>query len=71
MSLLRIDEVVVCPWALREGILLRRLESATGWQTQGTTLPVLPPRPAVPPTQTADAAVVPIDRARSGPAGWH
>ena len=66
MSLLRVDEVVVCPWALREGILLRRLESATGWQTQATVLPVLPPSPAVPPTPAADASVVPIDRARPG-----
>jgi exopolyphosphatase/guanosine-5'-triphosphate,3'-diphosphate pyrophosphatase len=71
MSLLHVSEVVVCPWALREGILLRRLESATGWQTHATTLPVLAPGPAVPPTQAADAAVVPIDRARSGAAGRH
>ncbi|HMD11912.1 MAG TPA: Ppx/GppA family phosphatase, partial [Marmoricola sp.] len=26
MSLLDVDEVQVCPWALREGIILRRLD---------------------------------------------
>jgi exopolyphosphatase / guanosine-5'-triphosphate,3'-diphosphate pyrophosphatase len=68
MSLLRVSEVTVCPWALREGILLRRLESATGWHTEDTALPLLRPSPAIRPTQAATAAVVPIARARSNPA---
>jgi len=51
MSLLGVSEVVVCPWALREGILLRRLESATGWHTEDTALPVLRPSPVIRPTR--------------------
>jgi exopolyphosphatase/guanosine-5'-triphosphate,3'-diphosphate pyrophosphatase len=69
MSLLHIDHVTVCPWALREGILLRRLESAAGWQNQAAPLPVPPPRPAVPPADPVIAAVLPMDRARSGGGG--
>ena len=26
MDLLELDELVICPWALREGIILRRLD---------------------------------------------
>jgi exopolyphosphatase/guanosine-5'-triphosphate,3'-diphosphate pyrophosphatase len=40
MSALRLDAVTVCPWALREGILLRRLESPTGWDGRVVRLPV-------------------------------
>ena len=29
-SLLEVDEVQVCPWALREGIILRRLDWMRG-----------------------------------------
>jgi exopolyphosphatase/guanosine-5'-triphosphate,3'-diphosphate pyrophosphatase len=35
MTRLRVDAVTICPWALREGILLRRLESGAGWQDHG------------------------------------
>jgi hypothetical protein len=60
---------MVCPWALREGILLRRLESATGWHTEDTAFPVLRPSPAIPGRpRRQNAAVVPIARARSNPA---
>jgi exopolyphosphatase/guanosine-5'-triphosphate,3'-diphosphate pyrophosphatase len=65
MTRLRIDEVTICPWALREGILLRRLESAAGWQDHGVPLPVAVPRPAVPPAGADVAAVVPLTQARS------
>ena len=65
MTRLRIDEVTICPWALREGILLRRLESAAGWQDHGVPLPVAVPRPAVPPAELGSAAVVPLAQARS------
>ena len=30
MDLLDLDEVQVCPWALREGIILRRLDWMRG-----------------------------------------
>ena len=69
MSLLRVDTVTVCPWALREGILLRRLESAEGWHHYATPLPVPPPRPAEAPAEPAKAAVLSIDLARTGRAG--
>jgi exopolyphosphatase/guanosine-5'-triphosphate,3'-diphosphate pyrophosphatase len=66
MTRLRIDEVTICAWALREGILLRRLESAAGWQDHGVPLPVAVPRPAVPPAELGStAAVVPLTQARS------
>jgi exopolyphosphatase/guanosine-5'-triphosphate,3'-diphosphate pyrophosphatase len=64
MSLLGVQEVTVCPWALREGILVRRLESATGWQNQAGPLPVARPRPPVPPIEPELAAVLPMDRTR-------
>jgi exopolyphosphatase / guanosine-5'-triphosphate,3'-diphosphate pyrophosphatase len=66
MSLLHVDQVTVCPWALREGILLRRLESAAGWQNQAAPLPVASPLSAVASAEPAGAAVLPLDRARSG-----
>jgi exopolyphosphatase / guanosine-5'-triphosphate,3'-diphosphate pyrophosphatase len=46
MTALRVDEVTVSPWGLREGILVRRLESAAGWADRAVTLP--------------DAAVIPL-----------
>jgi exopolyphosphatase/guanosine-5'-triphosphate,3'-diphosphate pyrophosphatase len=30
MDLLEVSELEVCPWALREGVILRRLDSLTG-----------------------------------------
>jgi exopolyphosphatase/guanosine-5'-triphosphate,3'-diphosphate pyrophosphatase len=30
MSLLDVEEVQICPWALREGIILRRLDWMRG-----------------------------------------
>jgi exopolyphosphatase/guanosine-5'-triphosphate,3'-diphosphate pyrophosphatase len=70
MSMLRLDSVTICPWALREGILLRRLESAAGWQEHMSRLPVRMPRPAVPPRDALapaepDATVLPLDLARA------
>jgi exopolyphosphatase/guanosine-5'-triphosphate,3'-diphosphate pyrophosphatase len=66
MSLLRVDSVAICPWALREGILLRRLESAAGWREHVARLPVRIPRPAVPPPDPQpDATVLPLDLARA------
>jgi exopolyphosphatase / guanosine-5'-triphosphate,3'-diphosphate pyrophosphatase len=56
MSALDIDSVEVCPWALREGILLRHLEEAT-------RLPTLPLQPL---TRNGDANVrlLPTERHR-------
>jgi exopolyphosphatase/guanosine-5'-triphosphate,3'-diphosphate pyrophosphatase len=36
MDLLELDELQICPWALREGVILRRIDQlgvaeATGW----------------------------------------
>jgi exopolyphosphatase/guanosine-5'-triphosphate,3'-diphosphate pyrophosphatase len=59
MDLLGVREVTICPWALREGILLRRLESASWWRERSLELGVTIPRPAAP---LAD--VVPIEAAR-------
>ena len=30
MDLLDVDEFVLCPWALREGVILNRLDQLTG-----------------------------------------
>jgi hypothetical protein len=60
-----VNEVTVCPWALHQGILLRRLESRADWQHQAGRLPIPPPRPAVPTAEPAAGAVVPIARLRS------
>jgi len=60
-----VDTVTVCPWALREGILLRRLESAEGWHHYATPLPVPPPRSAEAPAEPTKAAVLSIDLARA------
>jgi exopolyphosphatase/guanosine-5'-triphosphate,3'-diphosphate pyrophosphatase len=49
MDLLGLRQVVVCPWALREGILLRRLENATWWRERSIELGSFrPPLTAVP-----------------------
>jgi exopolyphosphatase/guanosine-5'-triphosphate,3'-diphosphate pyrophosphatase len=66
MTLFGIDEVVICPWALREGILLRRLEHAAWWDQHKTRLDVpdlTPAEPGVPAEAAAD--VVPLKQARS------
>jgi exopolyphosphatase / guanosine-5'-triphosphate,3'-diphosphate pyrophosphatase len=63
MSRFGLDEVTLCPWALREGLLLRRVENAAAWTDRALTLGVRPPRPAVPPG--GYAAVVDLDRARA------
>ncbi|WP_242625135.1 Ppx/GppA family phosphatase [Krasilnikovia cinnamomea] len=60
MSLLRIDAVAVCPWALREGILLRRLESRSRWHNPAGPLPWPAPRRPSSPTDPAVAAVLPM-----------
>lgn len=68
MDLFGLREVTVCPWALREGILLHRLESTDWWRERSLALGVRPPRPAAPdvappapPHPLAD--VVPIEAA--------
>ncbi len=35
MKLMGIRELTVCPWAIREGILLRRIEGDAGWSATG------------------------------------
>jgi exopolyphosphatase / guanosine-5'-triphosphate,3'-diphosphate pyrophosphatase len=67
MSLLQIDAVTVCPWALREGVLLRRLESSPDRHTVAEPLPFASRRTVVPPPdEVAGAVVLQIDRPRSG-----
>ncbi|QNS07659.1 Ppx/GppA phosphatase family protein [Streptomyces xanthii] len=41
MKLMDVRELTLCPWAIREGILLRRIEGDTAWWN-GLTDPVLP-----------------------------
>lgn len=70
-----VDRVTVCPWASREGILIRRLESPDGWRDRGADLALPPPRAAVPvpapvpvPSQREagdGATVVPLSRKRA------
>jgi exopolyphosphatase / guanosine-5'-triphosphate,3'-diphosphate pyrophosphatase len=66
MDLFGLRQVTICPWALREGILLRRLDSADWWRERSLNLGVRPPRraapEAAPPAALAD--VVPIEAAR-------
>ncbi|GAB7044379.1 MULTISPECIES: Ppx/GppA family phosphatase [Catenuloplanes] len=38
LDMFGLDEVTICPWALREGILLRRVESAGSWAGRALTL---------------------------------
>jgi exopolyphosphatase / guanosine-5'-triphosphate,3'-diphosphate pyrophosphatase len=64
MTLFGLDGVTICPWALREGILLRRLEQATWWADHATQLDVPDLRPAAPQSH-ADADVVSLDQART------
>ncbi|MFC0528785.1 Ppx/GppA phosphatase family protein [Phytohabitans kaempferiae] len=59
MDLFDLRRVMVCPWALREGILLRRLESAVWWRERSVDLGTLRPVP-----MPARTAVVPIGTAR-------
>jgi exopolyphosphatase/guanosine-5'-triphosphate,3'-diphosphate pyrophosphatase len=66
MTLFGLDDVAVCPWALREGILLRRLEQAAWWSQRTTSLDVPNLRPAVPADHDGAAAdVVSLEKARS------
>jgi hypothetical protein len=52
--------------ALREGILLRRLEQAAWWDQHTTPLDVPGLRPAVPPDHSGTGAdVVPLNQAKS------
>ncbi|MCF3123462.1 Ppx/GppA family phosphatase [Streptomyces arenae] len=34
MKLMDLDMVTICPWAIREGVLLRRVEDGPGWWTE-------------------------------------
>ncbi len=34
MELLNVPELTLCPWALREGVILRRLDTINGWETE-------------------------------------
>jgi exopolyphosphatase/pppGpp-phosphohydrolase len=36
MKLIGVKTLLICPWALREGILLRYLEDGTGGPTEGS-----------------------------------
>ncbi|GLY63764.1 Ppx/GppA phosphatase family protein [Amycolatopsis taiwanensis] len=37
MRALSLEELEICPWALREGVILRRLDHANGWGETGPT----------------------------------
>lgn len=54
MDMFGLDEVSLCPWALREGILLRRVESAQSWADRALTL------------SPGDADVIQLSAARKG-----
>ena len=43
MKLMGIRELTVCPWAIREGILLRRIEGDTGWGVSQEPARAVPP----------------------------
>ncbi|MEV1022062.1 Ppx/GppA family phosphatase [Streptomyces sp. NPDC050264] len=45
MKLMNIRELTICPWAIREGILLRRIEGDIAWWS-GEPTTVAPPQPA-------------------------
>lgn len=61
MTALDITSVEICPWALREGILLRHLENVTD-------LPALPLQPL---TRSVDATVYPLPApVTAGPRGY-
>ncbi|MFJ8822517.1 Ppx/GppA family phosphatase [Streptomyces sp. NPDC102467] len=45
MKLMNLSELTICPWAIREGILLRRIEGDTDWWA-GETATLTPPQPA-------------------------
>ncbi|GLH99440.1 Ppx/GppA phosphatase family protein [Phytohabitans aurantiacus] len=64
MTAFGLGEVTICPWALREGILLRRLEHAAWWEDHTTRLDVPDVRPPAPDLQ-AVADVVPLERVRA------
>ncbi|MEO8750952.1 MAG: Ppx/GppA phosphatase family protein [Allobranchiibius sp.] len=34
MELLNVSQLTLCPWALREGVILRRLDTINGWDTE-------------------------------------
>ncbi|MEJ3750004.1 Ppx/GppA family phosphatase [Actinomycetes bacterium KLBMP 9797] len=63
MSMFGLREVTVCPWALREGILLRRVETPDGWGERALRFGVRAPRPAVPPDDYADVVQLPVSSA--------
>ncbi|MEH1128543.1 Ppx/GppA phosphatase family protein [Micromonospora sp. CPCC 206061] len=66
MAMLGLREVQVCPWALREGVLLRRVESTDAWTDRALRLGVHPPRPAAPsPPPSGRAALHLVDQGQT------
>ncbi|WP_327582076.1 Ppx/GppA family phosphatase [Nonomuraea sp. NBC_00507] len=45
MDLFEVDRLEVCPWALREGVILRRLDLLPGRHDQSTAAPKKPEKP--------------------------
>ncbi|MCW6006455.1 Ppx/GppA family phosphatase [Micromonospora sp. CPCC 205371] len=64
MTAFGLDEVTLCPWALREGILLRSPDPGAWWADHPPRLAVPDIRPPAPDVG-ADADVVPLGRART------
>lgn len=72
MKLMDLRVVTVCPWAIREGVLLRYVEDGAGWWTDVTQAPQSAPEPsgdlrAVTPDRAPGPAPVPdVPLQRSG-----
>ncbi|MEU6549453.1 Ppx/GppA family phosphatase [Streptomyces sp. NPDC046915] len=56
MKLTGIGSVALCPWAIREGILLRRIEDGPAWWAETTRRSEEPPPPDPVPLRVAGAA---------------
>ncbi|OIJ68892.1 hypothetical protein [Streptomyces mangrovisoli] len=56
MKLTGLETVIICPWAIREGILLRHIEDGPSWWTRNTGADLGPSAPEPVPLRLAAAA---------------
>ncbi|MGP4092380.1 Ppx/GppA phosphatase family protein [Streptomyces sp. KR55] len=56
MKLSGLKTVTICPWAIREGVLLRHIEDGSGWWAEVCRLSEEPPAPDPVPLRVASAA---------------
>ncbi|MGW7257242.1 Ppx/GppA phosphatase family protein [Streptomyces sp. NPDC054834] len=56
MKLTGLGEVALCPWAIREGVLLRRIEDGPAWWAETTRRSEEPPPPDPVPLRVAGSA---------------